>query len=129
MKALVWSLCLVLLACWTAVMALAAQAMRWIAQGLASGNIQDFASGAAQWPAPAGLPAWIDPQWVQMIQSALVSMLSVVAQWSPQLSSIASWLVPLVWVAWAMGLVLLLSLSGVAHWLIGRLRQPPPLAA
>lgn len=129
MKAVVWSLCVVLLACWTAVMALAALIVRWIAEGLASGQIQDFATGAAQWPVPGGLPAWIDPQWVHWIQSALVSMLSVFAQWSPQLSSIVSWLVPLAWVVWAMGLALLLSLSGAAHWLIGKLQQRPSATA
>lgn len=123
MKILVWSLWLVFAALWTGLAALVAQATRWIAGGLVSGQIKDFASGAAQWPVPAWLPAWMDASWVQWMQSSVVAVLNFLVELSPQLSTMMSWLVPLIWVVWGIGLVSLLGLAGGAHWLIGRLQR------
>lgn len=126
MKILMWSVCALLLMLWTGLAALVAQATRWIANGLASGQIKDFGSGAAQWPKPEGLPAWIDPQWLDMAQSAVVAALGFFTELSPYLSSMVSWLVPLVWVVWGIGLISLLGLGGGAHWLIGRWQRGVP---
>lgn len=123
MKILAWSLCLVLALFWTGLAALTAEAADWISSGLASGQIKDFASGAAQWPVPVWLSSWIDPRWMQLLQSSLLYALNTVADWSPQLSSVVSWLVPLIWVVWGVGLLSLLGLTGGAHWLIGRLQR------
>jgi hypothetical protein len=123
MKILAWSLCLVLVVLWTGMVALTAEAARWISGGLASGQLKDFASGAAQWPAPDWLSSWIDPHWMQMLQSSLLYVLNTVADLSPQLSSVVSWLVPLIWVVWGVGMLSLLGLTGGAHWLIGRLQR------
>jgi hypothetical protein len=126
MKILVWSLCAVLALLWTGPAALVAQATRWIASGLASGQIKDFASGAAQWPKPEGLPAWTDPQWIEVAQSAVIAALSFFAELSPYLSSMMAWMVPLVWVLWGIGLIFLVGLGGGAHWLIRRWQRSAP---
>lgn len=126
MKILMWSLWAVLAMLWTGLAALVAQATRWIASGLASGQIKDVASGAAQWPRPDGLPAWIDPQWMDMAQSAAIAALKFLADLSPQLSSMVSWMVPLVWVVWGFGLLFMLGLGGGAHWLIGHWQRSTP---
>lgn len=126
MKILVWSLCAVFAMVWTGLAALAAQAARWIASGLASGQIQDFSSGAAQWPKPEGLPAWIEPHWIETAQSAVIAALQFFAELSPYLSSAMSWVVPLVWILWGIGLISLLALGGGAHWLIGRWQRSAP---
>lgn len=120
MKISIWSLCVVLVLFWTGLVALAAQAASWIAEELASGQIKEIAGGAAQWPAPAWLPAWIDLNWIQTFQSMMLSVLNTVADLSPQLSSAVAWMVPLVWVVWGVGLLSLLALTGGAHWLISR---------
>lgn len=129
MKLLIWSLCAIVAAFWTGAIVLAVYATDWMAAGLASGQIKDFASGAAQWPIPAGLPAWIDPQWVQTMQTWLATGLNALANVSPQLSSVVSWLVTLLWLVWVMGMVSLLGLTGGAHWLIGRLQRHGAAAA
>lgn len=123
---LMWSLCTVLVMLWTGLAALLAHATRWVASELATGRIKDVASGAAQWPRPDGLPAWIDPQWIDMAQSAVVTALRSLADLSPQLSSMMSWMVPLVWVVWGLGLIFMLGLGGGAHWLIGRWQRSTP---
>jgi hypothetical protein len=123
MKILAWSLCVVLALFWTGLVALTAEAARWISSGLASGQVKDFANGAAQWPAPDWLLAWIDPHWMQMLQSSLLYVFNTVANLSPQLSSVVSWMVPLIWVVWGVGMLSLVGLTGGAHWLIGRLQR------
>jgi hypothetical protein len=123
MKILAWSVCVVLALFWTGLVALAAEAARWIASGLASGQVKDFASGAAQWPIPDWLSSWLDPQWMQLLQSSLLYVLNMAADLSPQLSSVVSWMVPLIWVVWGIGVLSLLGLTGGAHWMIGRLQR------
>ncbi|MFA7293142.1 MAG: hypothetical protein WC023_12960 [Rhodocyclaceae bacterium] len=124
MKIVVWSLCLVFSTLWTGLAFLAAEAMQWIANGLASGQISDPMRSVAQWPVPAWMSAWIDPVWVEVLRSMLASGLTMMGEVIPFFSSAVSWVVPLIWVLWVVGVLVLLALAGAAHLLI-RIFQTP----
>lgn len=120
MKTAVWLLCLVLATLWTGFAFLAAEAMQWIANGLAAGQISDPIVLATQWP----LPAWIDPVWQDFAQSMLASALSLMGEVMPFVSSAMSWVAPLIWAIWGLGILVLLALAGTAHFLMRIFQNP-----
>lgn len=107
---------------WTGGAAFAAWVVQWAAHALADGGAvaasREFAALAVpQWIAP-----WVDPAVVQAAQSALLWTLDVGRGLLPLAGSAAQWLVPLVWVVWGLGLVVLVAAAGGLHLLLRRLR-------
>ncbi len=120
MKIVVWASFAVLAALWTLGAVVTVELAQWGAQLLASGGAADIGRAAAQWPVPAWIALWLDPAWMQASQAALVWSLDVFQSTLPFLGSAMGWVTPLVWIIWGAGLVGLLLLAGVAHWLVGR---------
>lgn len=120
MKIVVWLLCLVVATLWTGFAFFAAESMQWIANGLAAGQISDPTVLAAQWP----VPAWIDPVWQDLAQSMLASALSLMGDVMPFVSSAMSWVAPLIWAIWGMGILVLLALAGTVHFLMRFFQHP-----
>jgi hypothetical protein len=90
---------------------------------LASGVAVDWAKTAAQWPVPAWLALWVDPQAVRFLQEAVlwaVGALGSLSQGLPLAGQLVGWLEPLVWLAWGLGMVALLGLTLGAHWWLAR---------
>lgn len=126
MKTLLWVSVAVLGLLWTALAALGASLVGWGADVLASGGASDWARVAAQWPVPAWMGFWIDPAAVKAMQEALLWGLQALQHALPWVASAVGWLVPLVWLTWGFGLLLLLALAAGAHVLIGRGAQVLP---
>jgi hypothetical protein len=120
MKTLVWVCAAVLALLWTAFAAVGASLVGWAGDVLASGGAAEWARVAAQWPTPGWLAWWIDPAAVKALQEALLWGLSLTQQALPWIGSAVGWLVPVVWLTWAVGLAVLLGLAGLAHVLVGR---------
>ena len=109
--------------------ALAASALAgWMAEALASGTAIDAGRQLATVPLPPWLAVWVDPAWLQAAQSALAWALEAGQGALPFLGAAAGWLVPLVWVVWGFGFVLLLAGAGGTHLLLRRLRRKRPMA-
>lgn len=123
-----WVLVAVLGLAWTALAALGSGLIGWGAGVLASGGAAEWARVAAQWPVPAWLGAWVDPAVLQALQEALLWGLQALQHSLPWVASAVGWLVPLVWMTWGGGMLLLVGLAAGAHLLITRSSRlmPPP---
>lgn len=125
MKLILWGTVALLALLWTGGAALLAQLVQWSAQGLAGidGSAVDIAAAAAT--LPAWLSPWIDAAaWAEM-QQWLTAVLASASALMPSLGQVAGWLVPVVWVVWALGMLLLLGLAVIAALLLRRWQRPP----
>lgn len=120
LKFVVWGVFALLALLWTAGSYIAVALARWGAQLLASGGLDTPGRAAAQWPLPEGLPLWFDPALLQFMQQMALVSLEALRDALPMLGAAMGWLVPLLWVLWACGLLVLLLIAGGAHWLVAR---------
>jgi hypothetical protein len=129
MKAVIWIVCGLLAALWTGGAWAAAELTHWAAGLIASGAAVDLGRAVADWPVPAWLAPWVNVAAVQAGQQLLVAALEWLRDAWPSVGALLGWLVPVIWVLWALGLALLLLLAGAGHWLAGRALGPQPRAA
>lgn len=124
MKAVIWIVFGVIAALWTGTALAAAGVTEWVAAQIASGAAVDLAGVAVQWPVPAWLLPWLDVATVQAVQQSVVALLEWLRDSWPNIGALIGWLVPVIWVTWALGLIAMLLLAGAGHWLAGRAAQP-----
>ncbi|MGI9154482.1 MAG: hypothetical protein ACR2IY_11490 [Rubrivivax sp.] len=121
MKLALWLGCALLALLWTGGAALTAALTQWAAQVLASGGAVDLAQAAARWPVPDWIALWVDPQavrWAQQMVLWALGLLGSLSAGLPVAGQVVGWLVPLVWVFWGLGMLVLLALAlGVHVWL------------
>lgn len=128
MKALIWGVFGLFALCWTGLAAASVQVTEWLLSMLASGQATDAASATGQWQVPDWLGTWIDPTWLKALQTAWVGLVQGLAQVLPTASgTLMDWVAPLVWTAWALGMLCLLLVALALHWLTGRLKTPATL--
>lgn len=128
MKTLIWSLFGLLALFWSGLCWAGAALLRWAA-GLLSGTgtaPDDWGRVLADWPLPQWLALWVDLAALRSLLDLVASMFeSLQAVW-PGVDSAMAWLMPLLWIVWGAGLLMLLGLAGLALWLARSLRQAPP---
>jgi hypothetical protein len=122
MKIAIWLLFGAMALAWTAGAWLMAAVAQWSAHALASGTAEAAGRAVAAWPAPPWLAFWFDPQWVKALQDMMIWSFDTAQGLLPWLGTAMGWLVPLVWVGWGFGLVVLLLLAVMAHWGVSRWR-------
>lgn len=125
MKPLIWGVFGLLALCWTGLAAASVQITEWLLTLVGTGQATDVATAAGQWPVPAWLALWVDPAWVKAMQGAWLGLVQWLGQVLPSGGSLMAWVTPLVWTAWALGLLCLLVPAIALHWLVGRLKLPP----
>lgn len=128
MKTAIWIVFGVLAALWTGGAFAAAELTQWAAGLIASGAAVDLGKAMAQWPLPAWLAPWVDVTAFQAAQQFVVAALEWLRDAWPGMAWLVGWLVPVIWVLWALGLGMMLLLAGVGHWLAGRAQPQPRLA-
>lgn len=124
MKTLIWSLFIVILAIWTGMTLLTVHLVDWIAQTFGTTLPTDLGPVLSTIPVPPWLALWIDPAWIQSIQSNLVGFIETMTQTAPYFASAINWISPLLWVFWGLGALLLLGLAIAGHWLASNPRMP-----
>lgn len=129
MIALSWTLFALLALFWSGAAWIAAAGTQWVAQSLASGTATQAARELAGLPLPEWLKFWIDPAWLQALQSALQWAIDGAGAGLPLAGTAAGWLVPAIWVAWGLGIVLLLLGAVGAHMLVRRFARRGSSAA
>ena len=129
MKIAIWLLFGALALAWTAGAWLTAAVAQWSAQAMASGTAEAAGRAVAAWPVPPWMALWVDPQWVKALQDMVAWTLDTGQGLLPWLGTAMGWLVPLVWVGWGFGLVVLLVLAALAHWGVSRWRPAALRAA
>ncbi|MDB5942599.1 MAG: hypothetical protein JWQ13_2165 [Ramlibacter sp.] len=135
MIVLSWTLFALLALFWTGAAWVTAAGTEWALQALASGAGAEAARGLATLPVPEWLKFWIEPAWIQWLQSALHGAIDGAAASLPLARAATSWLVPAIWIAWALGMLVLLVGAAGVHMLLRRLasrrlrRAPVPRTA
>lgn len=121
MIALSWTVFALLTLFWTAAVWITAEATAWMAQALATGTAAQAARDLAAIPLPEWLKYWIDPGWLQPLQSFLQWALDGAGAGLPLVGAATGWLVPAIWIAWGVGLLLLMLGAAGAHMLVRRI--------
>ncbi len=124
MKVIVWAVFAVLAAGWTGFVALSISVTRWLLGMGASGQANELATAAGQWPVPGWAAVWVDPAWVQSLQAAWLGLVQWLSQVLPSTTSLMDWVAPLMWTGWALGMLCLVVPAVALHWLAGRLGTP-----
>lgn len=120
MIALTWMLFALLALFWTAAAWMAAAVTGWTAQAFATGTAAQAARDITALPLPEWLASWIDPAWLQALQPLAQWAVDAAGAWLPLAGTAAGWLVPAIWIAWGIGLLLLLLTAAVVHFLVRR---------
>jgi len=120
MKIMIWLAFAVLTVFWTLGALIVVELVQWGAKVIASGAAAELGRSAEQWPAPAWLALWLDPASIKAAQEALLQGFEAFRSALPWVGSAISWLVPLVWISWGVGVALLLAMAGGATWLTSR---------
>jgi len=123
MKIAVWAVFLLLIVFWTGGTLLLTELTEWGARQFASGDAAALGEVIAKWPVPGWVSVWVDAAWIQAAQGGLTWALQTLHGVLPWLGSAVGWIVPLVWMLWALGVVLVLILASGAHLLLGRLQR------
>ena len=85
---------------------------------------EEIARTIEQWPLPAWLVPWLDPAWDAALRAGLQALLVLGATLAPWLGSALAWLLPLAWIVWGSGLLLLGGIGAAMHLLIRRSSPP-----
>lgn len=128
MIALSWILFALLALFWTAAAWIMAALLQWTTEALASGAASQAARDMGALELPAWTKACIDPDWLLALQSALQSAIDGAGAILPLANMAAAWLVPAVWLSWALGMILLLVAAIGAHVLLRRFARRRVLA-
>jgi hypothetical protein len=123
MKALVWLVFGLLAAVWTGLVALAVQLSGWLLGAMASAPAGSLPT-VGTWPVPAWLAPWVDTEGFVALQALWMNLTLWLGQVLPAAGGLMDWITPLLWTAWALGLLPLLALAGFLHWLIARRTAP-----
>jgi hypothetical protein len=120
MKTLIWTAFLVLTLLWSGFWWLANQLTGWLLAGMASGQINGAVQSLANMPLPPWIALWVDPAWLEGVQSLLVPSAQWLVQVLPNATGLLDWISPLFWTAWTLGMLTLLALALAGHWMINR---------
>ena len=121
MKIVVWSVFVLLALLWTGGAAVVAALVEWAAAAMANGGATAIGTATASVTLPAWLAPWIDVAAWESLQQAVSGMLASMTAAAPTLGGVVSWLVPLVWIVWGLGMVGLLLLTLLLSWGLGKL--------
>ncbi len=120
MKTLIWVLFALLALFWTGAAALGAALVQWGAGLIAAGPGAGFDDPAAFGALATWLAGWLDPAALRALQDAALATAQALQAALPWIGAALGWVVPVIWVVWALGLALLLLAAGGSHWLAGR---------
>lgn len=120
MKAMIWFAFFVLAAFWTGLVVLTGEVSEWVLRSMASGQVADLAANAGQIPLPAWLALWVDTAWLQELQTLGIGLVQWLGQVLPSADGLMTWIKPLLWIGWGLGMLAMLVGAGVAHWLLGK---------
>ncbi len=120
MKLLMWAGTGLVAFLWTLLIAIMASLANWLAGSTdqAVGGLQTM----SQWPVPTWLAVWVDPALLESIKAMTVWGMDLLITATPWLAPLLGWVAPLLWVTWALVMMLLLAIAVGGHLLVGKLR-------
>ncbi|MES2718871.1 MAG: hypothetical protein V4795_24140 [Pseudomonadota bacterium] len=123
----VWALVAVLATPWT----LACLALHWLLTGpdWSGGSVQVWMQWLEQWRIPVWLAEWLPMDGIGMLKAWLTTLGPWVESLLAQAPALLGWLVPLLWIGWILGLLVLVVLGAAGSVLVVALRRPPRAVA
>lgn len=121
MKALLWGVTALFALVWSGLAWASVELVQWTVGLLASGQGAELGRSAVEFQVPAWMAPFIDTGLVTLLQDFVKWLIELAAGGAPLAGAAVGWLVPLVWIVWAFGLVMLLAVAGVLHLLINKL--------
>lgn len=97
----------------------------WAAGLAASGGAVDWVGKVAESPPMLMLAKWLSAATYQHVQDLMILLLKLLGEGLPLLGSALTWMAPLTWIIWGLGMLVLLLLAGGAHLLLGRMPSLP----
>ncbi|TNF61726.1 MAG: hypothetical protein EP306_05805 [Burkholderiales bacterium] len=128
MTALLWGVAALLATGWSLTVWAAVSLTGWVLGAVPEGGTGQLADAVRNLPAPPlpeVLAPWIDTGWLTALQTLTADLLAWMGPWLPSTATLMGWLSPLAWTAWALGMLLLLAFTGLAHWLLRRFAPRP----
>ena len=120
MIALIWIVFTVLALLWTGLAAFSVNVADWVMSFLASSQVGEAAADLAGIPVPAWLSPWIDPALLEALKTSSVEFVQTVLTWMPSADALSGGIGWLIWTVWGVGFMVLLMVTAVIHWLVGR---------
>nr|WP_297524724.1 hypothetical protein [uncultured Roseateles sp.] len=121
MKTFLWSVTGLFALIWSGLAWATAALVRWTVEALSTGRAAELGKSAVAFKFPAWLEPFLDTGLLEAVQGLVQWLLEMAGTGAPMAGSAIGWLVPVVWVAWAVGLTVLLVIALVIHHLIKRL--------
>jgi hypothetical protein len=121
MKILIWAGVALVALLWTLMIAIMASLAHWLAGSTdqAVGGLQAI----SQWPIPAWLSLWVDPAMLEPIKAMTVWGIDLLVTATPWIEPFLAWVAPLLWVVWALVMLVLLVIAVGGHFVVGKLRR------
>lgn len=129
MKTLIWTLFAVIAGMWTATAAFTTWALRAMSDAIVDGTATDLESWVLVWTLPNWLVDLLGAQWVQAAQMLIAEWLEALPRAWPLVAESIGWLVPVVWVLWAVAMLALLAGAIGLHVLVSSTTSSAPSAA
>lgn len=111
MRKLIWTVFALAAVLWTALAWAAAEVIRWLSRTLSSEALAAGGQHVGEWSVPAWLAAWIGPQPGEVLAGALQWVMQASTALLPAAGTATGWLVPLAWIVWALGAVVLIAMA------------------
>lgn len=127
MKIFLWVVTGLMALFWTLGAWAVASVLGWAAGAATPGSGVDVAAVISSWALPAWVTWLIDPGLVSAALGGIVWAFEHAQSAWPWLGQMLSWLVPMIWVVWALGLVFLLLLALFLQWVVRQIGTPEPV--
>ena len=122
MKVILWGGIALIALLWTSGAALLAKAVQWSAQRMSAEPTMSLEAITSSFVTPAWLTTWFDPiAWVSIIQT-LQSMIASFTTVLPTMGMVMGWLIPAIWITWALGMLMLIGMVGIGSVMLKRLQ-------
>jgi len=116
-----WIVMLVLLAIWSAGVWVLHSLLAWTMSG--AGALAGQAHQLDNVTVPGWLAVWLPPEWLPALKASASSLLPWLESVLSMLPSAATWLSPLAWLVWAIGLLILAAGAAIGQTLIWTTRR------
>lgn len=123
MKAILWGGLALLALLWTSGAALLAKAVHWSAKRMSAEPTMTFEMATSSVVIPVWLAAWFDPMALTTILETMQDMLGSFSSVLPTLGMVMAWLIPAIWITWALGMLILLGLFVVGTLTLKRVQK------
>ena len=123
MKAILWSGVALLALLWTSGAALMAKAVHWSAKRMTAEPTMSLEAVTSSFMIPVWLTAWFDPvAWVIILET-LEDMLGSFESVLPTVGMVMAWLIPAIWITWALGMLILVGLMVIGTLSLKRMQK------